>query len=115
MKGQKTGGRTKGTPNKDKLDLLSRFMKVTGREPMEVIALAVKKAVEQAENTDEPREKLSLYTAAAQIAKDALPYMYARLAQIEHKGEIETHYIARVPTVAETTDEWLQQHRPTVQ
>lgn len=34
------------------------------------------------------------------------------LATIEHKGEVTHHYVAQVPAVAETTEEWQKQHVP---
>lgn len=48
-----------------------------------------------------------------EAAKAAAPYVHARLAAIEHSGEIKKTYVARVPEKARTTQEWLQQDRPT--
>lgn len=50
-------------------------------------------------------------TAARIVIRTYIP----ELSAVQHTGEINHNYIARVPTVAQNSDEWTQQHRPTIQ
>lgn len=45
-----------------------------------------------------------------EAAKAAAPYVHARLASIESRGEIIHRYVARLPAKAKSTEEWQQQH-----
>lgn len=57
-----------------------------GSTPLEVMVQAMREFVAQAEAV-EGDGKLKLLRSAADIAKDAAPYMHPRLASIEHTGE----------------------------
>ncbi len=45
-----------------------------------------------------------------EAAKAAAPYVHARLAAIEHSGEIKKTYVARMPPKTPTMSEWREQH-----
>ena len=45
-------------------------------------------------------------------AEKAAPYVHARLAAVEHKGEVGVRNVARLPQPARTAEEWTQQHSP---
>lgn len=47
-----------------------------------------------------------------EAAKAAAPYVHARLAAVEHKGEVGIRNVARLPQPARTAEEWTQQHSP---
>jgi hypothetical protein len=49
---------------------------------------------------------------AQACARDAAPYMHARLATIEHTGEVEVTPVVRLPEVSKNTGEWQKQHVP---
>lgn len=46
-----------------------------------------------------------------EAAKAAAPYVHARLASIESRGEILHRYVARLPEKAKSTEEWQQTHQ----
>lgn len=51
-----------------------------------------------------------------EAAKAAAPYMHARLAAIEHKGEVAVRNVARLPEPIRTAEEWVQKRsRPSMQ
>lgn len=50
-------------------------------------------------------------TAALGLLRKTLPDLQAT----EHSGEVKTAYVARMPQVAQTADEWQKQHSPTIQ
>jgi hypothetical protein len=66
--GRKTGGRKKGTPNK-RLKPDREAAEAGGVMPLEVMLTVMRDLVEKGENI-----------AAAAIAKDAAPYLHARIA-----------------------------------
>ena len=47
-------------------------------------------------------------TAALGLLKKTLPDMIAT----EHSGEVTHQYVARLPPVSATSEEWEQQHKP---
>jgi len=49
-----------------------------------------------------------------EAAKAAAPYMHARLAAVEHKGEVAVRNVARLPMPAKTAKEWSSQHSPSL-
>jgi len=77
-KGVKTGGRTKGTPNKRTLANQDLMAQATCPEmtPLAVMLKAMKLAWDKKD-----------YAAAANFAKDAAPYLHPKLSSIEHKGD----------------------------
>ena len=64
-------------------------------------------AVATGEITSEDKSFSASITAALGLLKKVVP----DTTQVEHKGEI-AHYVARVPNVAETADQWQEQHTP---
>lgn len=48
----------------------------------------------------------SQVSAALGLLKKTLP----DLTSVEHSGEIETHYVARLPTLSKNMDEWDKTH-----
>ena len=79
-KGVKTGGRTKGTPNKRTLANQGLMARATSPEmtPLAVMLKAMKLAWDQKD-----------YAAAANFAKDAAPYLHPRLANVQHSGDAD--------------------------
>ena len=59
---------------------------------------------------DEAKSQVDRFEAA----KAAAPYVHARLANVEHKGEMIHRYVARLPEKAAETETWQQQHAPTI-
>jgi hypothetical protein len=45
-------------------------------------------------------------------AQSAAPYVHARLASIEHSGEVTQHYVMALPAIFEKSDDWEQQQPP---
>jgi hypothetical protein len=43
------------------------------------------------------------------MAKAAAPYLHARLAAIEHQGDIAQSFVVRIPEPAATAEEWEAQ------
>ena len=60
----------------------------------------------------EVKKAAGLRELAQACARDAAPYMHARLATIEHKGEVGVTTVARLPEVSKDTSEWLKEHVP---
>lgn len=88
-KGKKTGGRTKGTPNKITADvkaaIVEAFHKAGGVEYLETVAKS------------DPRTFCALL---------------GRVMPLQISGEVEHSYVARLPVPAETASEWHKQHAP---
>lgn len=91
-RGRKTGGRQKGTPNKLTASLkeaiLAAFDEAGGKEYL------LKVAAEQPQ-------------VFCQLLGKVLPQ------QIDM--DIDHNYVARMPDMPKTSDEWQKQHAPTIQ
>jgi hypothetical protein len=93
MKGKKTGGRLKGTPNKATLAKQSRLAKYEsgaiepGCEPLDVMLDNMRWALEEARAESDPAKALRLRTYAQTCASDAAPYLHPRLATVAQKGD----------------------------
>ena len=98
-KGRKTGGRKKGTPNRQTVEkqavAVERQERVlaSGATPLEVMIAdmrfhhtAALAELDRGPNADLDKVAASL-TAARNAAKDAAPYIHPRLAAIEHMGK----------------------------
>lgn len=72
--GKKTGGRKKGSLNKRNQEIAEQAIK-DGITPLEVMLKAMRMKADEGD-----------WTGAAAIAKDAAPYMHARLASVEQTG-----------------------------
>ena len=44
------------------------------------------------------------------MAKAAAPFLHAKLQSTQIVGEITTNYVARIPEVAITADDWSRKH-----
>jgi hypothetical protein len=99
MKGQKTGGRQKGTRNKRTQDVIDR-LEALGCDPIEGMArLAMDKS-----NSPELRGRMF-----AELAQFVAP----KLKAIEHSGGLETpRYVAHLPLERLSVEEWEQKFRP---
>jgi len=102
-KGFKTGGRLPGSINKrtKEVQALADSLAERGLTPLEIMLKSMEMAWEQ-RNTE----------LACAIAKDAAPYMHARLANIEHSGEITTSKVIRAPEPSKSTESWEKTHVP---
>jgi hypothetical protein len=93
MKGKKTGGRLKGTPNKATLAKQARLAKYEsgaigqGCEPLDVMLDNMRWALEEARTEPDPAKVLRLRTYAQTCASDAAPYLHPRLATVVQKGD----------------------------
>jgi hypothetical protein len=93
MKGKKTGGRLKGTPNKATLAKQARLVKYEsgaiepGCEPLDVMLDNMRWALQKARTESDPAKALRLRTYAQTCASDAAPYLHAKLATITHRGD----------------------------
>lgn len=92
----KTGGRTKGTPNKRNAELVARVAS-EGALPLDVMLDIMRRKV--AKGDDE---------GALDAAAKAAPYVHSKLSTVEakHSGEISTGG-ADIPKRPETYEEWI--------
>lgn len=82
MKGAKTGGRSKGTPNKTKAKPLPVKAAEAGLSPLDfLLGIYRDEAMPLAERMD--------------AAKAAAPYVHAKLASVEHKGDLSVSVTVR--------------------
>jgi hypothetical protein len=92
------GGRKKGTPNKDKIELLAKAQEL-GVDPFEVLLLFAKgdwKALgyDSEKYVASESDHGSIYkwtiepSVRAKCASEACQYLYAKRKAIEHSGEI---------------------------
>lgn len=86
-KGIKTGGRKKGTPNKDK-ECIRDKIEGMGVYPLEMIAEIAK-----------TYHDLGDYDRAIVAAKELAPYMYPKLKTIEHTGGTDDTLDAKFTTI----------------
>ena len=61
------------------------------------------------------RDNAQTQEVRTDAAKAAAPYLHARLAAVEHSGEIVTAYVSRLPNPIPDIDEWQRQSRETLQ
>lgn len=94
----KTGGREKGTPNKATL-LRQAEIAASGEIPLDYMLRVM-------------RDRTVDFSRRDEMARAAAPYVHARLAAIEHSGEVARPTVVRSPPVAKTADEWLEQYAP---
>lgn len=47
---------------------------------------------------------------AQECARDAAPFIHARLSSVEHSGEVKTTYIARMPQKQTTMEQWQKNY-----
>lgn len=94
--GRKTGGRQKGTPNKKNAELIAKA-EAAGVLPLDVMLMDMREKLETGD-----------VSGAADRARDAAPYLHAKLTSTEAKitGEM-THRDAVDRPPAETREEWL--------
>ncbi len=96
--GHKTGGRHKGTPNKRKAQLDTKFAEAAGQviaglsppeiasmTPLEVMLLAMRLEVECGQ-----------LRAAASIAEKAAPYLHAKMAPRAEDGDADRELTIRI-------------------
>jgi len=59
--------------------------------------------------------KVEMTSSQVSAALGLLNKVVPNLAQVEHRGEIEHSYVARVPELSASTEDWAKQHAPSVQ
>ena len=96
MPRQKTGGRQKGTRNKRTQDVITR-LEAMDCDPIEGMA----RIAMDENNTPELRGRM--YAELAQ-------YTAPKLRAIEHSGEANVTYVARLPDLQSDLDEWQRQY-----
>jgi len=97
-KGKKTGGRTRGTPNKAKMDLLERMRQRVRSSTFDPLIEMAAIGYDKKEDPDRRLRALS----------ECSKYVHPRLKAIEHSGalEIGVSGVLRVPTGPANEDEW---------
>lgn len=63
----------------------------------------------EAQDQDKAKEALA---AAGMFAKDAAPYVHARLANVQVQAETTVTYVARIPEQKPDAISWHEQHVP---
>lgn len=99
MRNEKTGGRTKGTPNKRTQELCELMEdKFPGYNPVvQMAGIALDKDVE--------------INIRVQCAKEVAQYLYPKRKAVELKGEIEAGPVMEEVTRQKLTkNEWLEAH-----
>ena len=94
----KTGGRQKGALNKATLSRQTDIL-ASGEAPLDYMLRVM-------------RDETVDFGRRDEMAKAAAPYRHARLAAIEHSGEVARPTVVRVPAVADTAEEWLRRYAP---
>lgn len=86
---RKGAGRKAGAATTKTREIADKAAK-EGITPLEVMLNAMREHALAADKAPKASEaRLKLMTAASAIAKDAAPYIHARLATIEHKGNAD--------------------------
>ena len=91
-KGQRRGGRARGTPNRAKANR-QRAIEIAGIEPKEFLLNGMAFYQQQIANElakgdfADPKAIAAAYAAGREYAKDAAPYCHARLASMEMAGK----------------------------
>jgi hypothetical protein len=94
-------GRPKGSLNKKTADKIAAI-ESTGETPLDYMLRVMRDISQDHERRD-------------RAARDAAPYVHARLSNIESKTETTVRYVARVPDKAATSETWQEQHSPATQ
>lgn len=79
----KTGGRKKGTPNKRTTERY-KALEAGGAMPLDIMLGAARHLWTKAHEGGDV--DLSMVERASSLAKDAAPYVHARLASVQHAG-----------------------------
>lgn len=79
-------GRKQGTANIKTREVADDLAKSGKKTPLEVMLEAMHFAMEQCEKTSNVLEKKIFYESAHAHAKDAAPYIHAKLASVEVKN-----------------------------
>lgn len=96
-KGAKEGSPTKRAIRREMTERIVENALSEGVMPLEVMLAAMR------EEWNKGNKQL-----AAEFAKDAAPYCHAKLASIEHSGEMTQNVVTDQP--APTPDEWTRAH-----
>ena len=82
MKGAKTGGRQKGTPNKSGVAKIKAKAEFSGLSPLDFLLSIY-------------RDEMQPLPERMDAAKAAAPYVHAKLASVEHKGDLSVSVTVR--------------------
>ena len=89
-----TIGRPKGSVNKK----TQAYLRTNGGElPLDYMLRVMRDQTQDHSRRDE-------------MARSAAPYLHAKLQAIQHTGEITTKFVAELPQVSPSPDEWHKQH-----
>lgn len=97
-KGRKTGGRTKGTPNRATAEKAAAI-EASGLTPLDYMLSVM-------------RDESLMPPLRLDAAKAAAQYVHPRLSAVELSGEVEHRFVARLPQPVVDADEWRSQHKP---
>ena len=104
----KGAGRGKGTPNKRTQAVLAKAEEY-GISPLDVMLSTMRDAWDTAAKVSDPLEKLNAKAIAVQAAKEAAPYVHARLASVESKVDA-THEHRTISPDPPSPEEWERQY-----
>jgi hypothetical protein len=106
------GGRPKGSIVVADRQIAKLLAADGGVLPLEVLVKSMRELWHRyLSNNDEVSRERDRAMACA-IAEKAAPYFHARLASVEHSGEITTPTVVRLPEVCKDSDEWQKLHAP---
>ena len=91
-------GRPKGAASRKTREIANKAM-AEGITPLEVMLEAMREQYEAGNKI-----------AAAQLAKDAAPYIHPRLQQVEQKSDVTVHKTVSADPM--TPEEWERRHGP---
>ncbi len=136
--GKKTGGRLPGSLNKKTVALIET-VEATGKTPLEVMLMNMRHFQKVAEDAEAVLEAISkddlqalgdsheqqfkamlakvksaagLRQMAVECARDAAPFIHAKLATIEHRGELTVSKVIRAPATSPSTAAWAKDNVP---
>jgi hypothetical protein len=98
--GRKTGGRTKGTPNKRTIEVRERLVEL-GCDPIQGMAMI-------AMNSDNPPE------LRGRMFAELAQYTAPKRKAVEVPHELERQFVIMVPEPCRTSEEWVAKYAPTV-
>lgn len=58
--------------------------------------------------------KIQMSSSQVQAALGLLRKVVPDLASVDHQGQVEHHYVARIPDIATSVSEWKQQYSPLI-
>lgn len=93
--GKKTGGRKQGATNIKTREIAEKAIK-QGITPLEVMLSLMRKAWDAATKATDPKEQERLEDKAGAHAKDAAPYLHAKLQPVDRAGSADLNITVKI-------------------